>query len=233
MLSLFVQTTGGYNDAPIGRPPFEQKVDRKKIWSDSQHLVPEKTQAHEVGNIEEADFVSSFTRFALEQTGAPHHASFNVQSPHILAFDYQKPRCSPKRIELQAELVLRNHYTRIILDNLKKVQSYIGDASMSVFVCNALMSIDRLSDASPHDPFINILMALYDALAFDNKWTEYTQVQYQAAVDIVFKYCNDAKMTSQKAAKGILELERVGFSTIPFHIEVDENHADNQCCDEE
>jgi hypothetical protein len=73
-----------------------------------------------------------------------------------------------------------------------------------------------MRDVTPLDPFVEVLMALHDALAFENRWAEYSATQYEGARKIIRKLVLPKRLSDEKAEKAMMELERLGFDTTPF-----------------
>jgi hypothetical protein len=71
------------------------------------------------------------------------------------------------------------------------------------------------------DPFSAVVLALYDALAFDNNWIRYTAQQYTKAVQVLVRFGNQ-ELNENKALKAVAALEEIGFDTTPFSLPDDE-----------
>src|ERR1051326_7141798 len=76
---------------------------------------------------------------------------------------------------------LRIHYVEGLLDGLRKLQSENRPRGATKNAERLMTTILEMSDHLPQDPYMDVVMALYDALAYDNSWATYTRDQYEAA----------------------------------------------------
>ena len=126
---------------------------------------------------------------------------------------YQKP--SNEFLE-----IMKMHILNPIFDAFDKVQPYASSADAAVYVNKILHTIRQMEDRSPEDPFLDVLFALYDALAFNNNWTNYTAEQYSKAKKVLEKYSKRSLLDQKDVEKAIIELEDIGFDTTPFILEL-------------
>jgi hypothetical protein len=133
-------------------------------------------------------------------------------------YSFRNERVSVMGKNPDAQRVIRAHFTKEILAELSKIQKYCGQAAAAIFANEVLRKILRFRDQATDDPFFAILSALYDAMAFRNRWCSYNANQYQGASEILKKYAN-RDLNSDKVKKAITELEHLGFDTIPFEID--------------
>ena len=117
--------------------------------------------------------------------------------------------------------VMRAYLAKPILDALDEVQDWAGSPSAAVHVNAILHGIRKMEDHSPDDPFLRILFALYDALAFDNNWTDCTAKQYGEAKAVLERFSKLAVLKAKDVERAITALKRIGFDTMPFTL--DEN----------
>ena len=112
--------------------------------------------------------------------------------------------------------IIRMHFLNPIIDAFDELQSYAESPNAAVYINEILHLIKEIEARSPQDPYLNILMALYDALAFNNNWTQYDQDQLKGAKDTLVKYSKRNALNQRTVEKAIIELEVLGFDTTPF-----------------
>ena len=117
--------------------------------------------------------------------------------------------------------IIRTHYMSDILHALQKVQPHACTPSASVYINKVLHIIRDLEDKSPSDPILEILFALYDALAFDGLWATYTAEQYQVAEQVLMRVANQS-ISTNKIENAITALEEAGFDTMPYTFSLDD-----------
>jgi hypothetical protein len=120
----------------------------------------------------------------------------------------------------EPERILRAHFTEQILSDLNKIQSYCGQPTAAVYANNLLHTIRLLRDQSPFDGYVEILMSLHDSMAFENRWLDYNESQYKGAYAVLKSYANQT-LNNKKIQKAIVKLEKLGFETIPFGVDLD------------
>ena len=111
-----------------------------------------------------------------------------------------------------------------VLHALQKVQAYACTPSASVYVNKVLHTIRDLEDKSPNDPILEVLFALYDALAFDGLWATYTADQYRVAEQVLMHITNQS-INTKKIENAIMALEEAGFDTMPYTFSLDDDEG--------
>jgi hypothetical protein len=118
--------------------------------------------------------------------------------------------------------------TKILLD-LQKIQPYCGEPVAAIYADNLLRTMQAMRDQFPYEPLTEFVMALHDAIAFQNRWIDYTTSQYKGAHDLLttllnFQLSNDGTVADTDAGEdieqAILALEDLGFDTLPFGVEL-------------
>ena len=104
---------------------------------------------------------------------------------------------------------------KTILQSLHRIQSHAGSPSAIVYVDQILQIINELDDLAADDPLLEVLFALYDALAFNGLWVTYTSTQYKQAERLLVKVMKQP-ITQKKVEKTIVDLERIGFEITPY-----------------
>lgn len=116
---------------------------------------------------------------------------------------------------------MKMHFLRPLLDAFDKIQLHANSADAAFYVDTILHTIRHMEDHSPRDPFLDILFALYDALAINNNWTKYGAEQYREAKKVLEKYSGRSGLGQKAIEKAIEELEEIGFDTTPFVLDMD------------
>lgn len=78
------------------------------------------------------------------------------------------------------------------------------------------------------DPYTEVVMALHDALAFQNHWIDYTREQYQGAYDLFLSLVNKKEINETEVEDSILALDNLGFDIMPFGVQLDDNIQDSE-----
>lgn len=130
-----------------------------------------------------------------------------------------KPRAVPAR-QPSAEFleVMRAHLFNPILNALQQVQPHVGSPNAAVYINQILHRIRQMEDQSPDDPLLRVLFALYDALAFNGQWVNYSASQYEAARAVLLSCSGHTDLHPKRVQDAITKLEDTGFDTIPFSL---------------
>jgi bifunctional DNA-binding transcriptional regulator/antitoxin component of YhaV-PrlF toxin-antitoxin module len=118
--------------------------------------------------------------------------------------------------------VLRTHFAKQILRELQQVEQNCGEPIAAVYVDSLFSKMRTMRDLSPTDPFVEVLMALYDAMAANNNWFNLKAHQLREAASILKKLLRRRKITENAVEQAILSLEDIGFDTTPFGGEIGE-----------
>jgi hypothetical protein len=111
-----------------------------------------------------------------------------------------------------------NHHQQVILQALQQVQAHAGKSSAGVYIHKILQTITQVEAEDPADPVLEVLFALYDALAYNDLWLTYTADQYQQAHQVMIRIVNES-LNSHQFEEAIAALEAVGFDTMPYTYE--------------
>ncbi|MBO3457359.1 hypothetical protein G7B40_030405 [Aetokthonos hydrillicola Thurmond2011] len=117
--------------------------------------------------------------------------------------------------------------TNAILVDLQKLSSYSGEPMAAVYVDNLMRTMRIMRDKYTADPLTEVVMALHDALAYSNRWIDYTATQYQGAYDLLASLLTLVSITNLEVESAILTLEDLGFDTLPFGVQLDDNQHGN------
>lgn len=107
---------------------------------------------------------------------------------------------------------------QILLD-LQKIQPYCGTPTAAVYADNLLRTMSAMRDQSPFEPLTEVVMALHDAIAFQNRWIDYNANQYKGAHSLLATLL-DSQLSNSDVEQAILALEDLGFDTLPFGVEL-------------
>lgn len=131
-------------------------------------------------------------------------------------------RMEPKEITMpKVQQILGVDLASSILPDLQKLSSYSGEPIAAVYADNLLRTMRTMRDKLPFDPYTEVVMALHDALAFQNKWIDYNASQYQGVYDLIKTLVNREQLELNEVESAILTLENLGFDTLPFGWEFD------------
>lgn len=118
--------------------------------------------------------------------------------------------------------MIRARFVNPILEALQKVQPYEGSSSMAVYIDQILHTIRQMEDHLPDDPLLEVLFALYDALAFNGRWGHYKADQYAKAIEVVRRVSQQQPLQTNAVEEAIMELENIGFDTTPYPLDMEE-----------
>jgi hypothetical protein len=125
------------------------------------------------------------------------------------------PKPEERREEIGKQL-LRVHFGRQILATLKKVPPTAGQPIAAMPIGKLLGTIRAMRDVVGIDPFVEVVLALHDSLALENKWADYGADQFAGAYEVLKNLVSKNSVSETHAEKAIMELEELGFETTPF-----------------
>jgi hypothetical protein len=98
-----------------------------------------------------------------------------------------------------------------------------------MYADSILRTIRAMRDLVPFDPYTEAAMALYDAMAFQNQWLNYTAEQYEGAHRLLRNLVGRSQLRNNDIENAIMDLEDLGFNTTPFGMNTDlENNPDDE-----
>ncbi len=116
-----------------------------------------------------------------------------------------------------AQRIFRTHFLTDILGQLSNLKKFAGSEQAPNYAARLFPAMRLFRDRLPTDPFSAVILALHDALAFDNNWIRYTAQQYAKAAEILIRFGNQ-DLNENKALKAVAVLEDIGFDTTPFSL---------------
>jgi hypothetical protein len=125
------------------------------------------------------------------------------------------------RKEQDADRILRVHFVNPILADLRQIQRHCGTPAAAMYADSILRTIRAMRDLVSYDPYVEVTMALYDAMAFQNQWLNYTAEQYEGAHRVLRKLAGRAQLRNNNIENAIMDLEDLGFDTTPFEMNVE------------
>jgi hypothetical protein len=90
-----------------------------------------------------------------------------------------------------------------------------------MYADSILRTIPAMRDLVPFDPYTEVAMALYDAMAFQNRWLDYTAEQYEGAHHLLRNFAVRSQLRNNDIENAIMDLEDLGFDTTPFGMDVE------------
>jgi len=130
------------------------------------------------------------------------------------------------RLDYEAESIMRIHFASEMLSDLKQVQQHCHTPRAAMYVDSLFSTVRLMRDVSPYDPYMALVMALYDALAYRNSWADYKRDQYKEAYRILKQMADVKHLNKDRIDKAIMRLEAAGFDTTPFAIDVGDDEDD-------
>jgi hypothetical protein len=109
------------------------------------------------------------------------------------------------------------HAQKVLLD-LEQIQAHHGEPTVAVYVESLLRTIQEIRNRYPYDFYTEVVMALHDAMAVRNQWVRYTAQQYKDAHALLITFSSQAEITNETAENAILELDNLGFQTLPLQM---------------
>jgi len=119
-------------------------------------------------------------------------------------------------------MIMRSHFVNPILKSLDSIQPLAGTSAGAAYIADILNNIHRMAQRSPSDGFIEILLAVYDSLAFQGQWVTYNPEQFKNAYAILKKYAERPLLKPNDVEKAIMEIEKVGFDTTPIPLVIED-----------
>ncbi|KAM3108697.1 hypothetical protein [Phormidesmis sp. 146-35] len=117
---------------------------------------------------------------------------------------------------LTAQKDLRISFAEKILPDLRRIRRDRDEPPSPVYADSLIRTMREMRDPSSEDPFTQIVMALHNAMAFENHWITYTADQYLGAYTLLKSLVDQDNLQPEEVQQAILGLNRLGFETIPF-----------------
>jgi len=115
-----------------------------------------------------------------------------------------------------AQRIFRAHYWTRLRRDLEGLEKTSTTPQAAMYAGSLLRTMREMRDASPNDPFVDIVMAVHDALACHDAWLEYSARQYETALEILGQMVKRPRLDQDDIDQAIVALERVGLDTSPF-----------------
>ncbi len=198
----------------------EFRKERLKYWKINQEQeISREDEPYLEGTITENDINNSIT------TPTESNQEYNKINFPILQL---APSISIKP-DQKAQLILRTHFANQILADLNKIQKHCRNINVAVYVDSLLRTMRAMEELSPYDPYIEVVIALHDALAYKNSWEKFSAEQYKGAYRVLKELAKRQRINNDIAEKAIMKLEELGFNTTPFRLDIDfKNKIENE-----
>lgn len=121
--------------------------------------------------------------------------------------------------------ILRIIYADQFLSDLRRISAHARTPRAACYADSLLKTLRAMRDATPTDPFLEVAMALHDALAHDNGWRKYSSSQYAEAHTQLSALTAQSLSRDSAVERAILALEELGFDTTPFEGNLDLDEA--------
>ncbi|MBW4618893.1 MAG: hypothetical protein KME17_05985 [Cyanosarcina radialis HA8281-LM2] len=113
---------------------------------------------------------------------------------------------------------LRHYLVSQILPDLQRIHRDRSEPPSPVYADSLIRAMREMRDRSPHDPLTKIIMALHNAMTFENRWITYNGDQYQQAYILLKSLVETESLSEKDVQPVILALENLGFDTMPYTI---------------
>ena len=98
----------------------------------------------------------------------------------------------------------------------------------AVYADNLLREMHLLRDKYMDNPLTEVVIALHDALFFQNRWIDYTAYQYLQAYNLLSSLAHQETINNSSVEEAILALENNGFNILPFGVQLDLNQVSDK-----
>jgi len=165
----------------------------------------------------------------LEETAEEEHFATSIARDVSLRSELREqvisvtqPMLLPTpKVHPQAQQIFRVHFTSQILTDLRQIKRYCGKPTAAVYADSLLLTMRAMDEISPFDPFVEVIMALHDALAYQDNWSKFSPNQYEGAYQLLKGLIQRHHISNNAVEKAIMELEKIGFDTTPFELDID------------
>lgn len=127
---------------------------------------------------------------------------------------------STSKTALEASAV---EITKSMLPDLEQLSKCASEPVAVVFADSLLRKMRSLHDAHMYGHYTEVVMALHDALAHQNRWINYTSKQYEGAYNLFSSLVNQNTINNADVENAIISLEKIGFNTLPFGTILDDD----------
>ncbi|MCU0570240.1 MAG: hypothetical protein MUF49_27160 [Oculatellaceae cyanobacterium Prado106] len=122
---------------------------------------------------------------------------------------------------------LRQQLVSDVLLDLQRIQRLHDGLPSAAYVNRLFCNIQTLYAQFPADPLTEVMMALHDAMAYQNHWIQYKADQYQGVYELLQELSDRPLLERQEVLQALQSLEDLGFNTLPYEITVVSDTDDN------
>jgi len=126
------------------------------------------------------------------------------------------------RVDEEAQRILHLYLAEQILSELQRVEQNCSEPVAALYADSLFSTMRTMRDLFPTDSFVEVLMALYDAMAANNNWCNLQAHQFREAASILKKILRRKNITANAVEWAIIALEDIGLDTTPFGGLIDE-----------
>jgi hypothetical protein len=112
-------------------------------------------------------------------------------------------------------LATRYYLDSQILPDLERIHRDLSEPPLAVYADSLIRAMREMHDCSPDDPLTKIVMALHNAMTFENRWVTYNRDQYQKAYALLKRLVETESLSEKDVQPSILALKDMGFDTMP------------------
>jgi hypothetical protein len=215
---------------------FTEEASSSKPRSSIDHAASDKleglsqTQSHQ-GTRRHPDSMEQAVHAGDVEVGQPSTTSSTRPEPSpAVSKELSIPGGSPAlKVDRDTDRILRVHFVNPILADLRKIQRHCGTPAAAMYADSILRTIRAMRDLAPFDPYAEVAMALYDAMAFQNRWLDYTAEKYEGAHHHLRNLAVRSQLRNNDIENAIMDLEELGFDTTPIEMSVElTNDVDNE-----
>ena len=181
-----------------------------------------ETQSHQVTR-RRPESVEQAVHAGDVEMGQPSTTSSTRPEPSpAVSKELSVPVGSPAlKADRDTDRILRVHFVNPILADLRRIQRHCGTPAAAMYADSILRTIRAMRDLVSFDPYTEVAMALYDAMAFQNQWLNYTAEQYEGAHRIFRNLAGRSQLRNNDIENAVMDLEDLGFDTTPFGMDVE------------
>lgn len=159
--------------------------------------------------------------------GVVEAAEARDQAPELLPEPREEvvsatPGGSPDSEDAQ----LRERFTAELLEDLKLLEGSVGTYEAMHPANRLLHNLRDLRDLLPCDPYVEVAMALYDGLVFEDRWAELEAEQYEGLSAVFSRLVRDRELDDDEVANAIMAIERLGVDTTPYPFVAEAHQGD-------
>lgn len=197
---------------------FESDVLLNKISTQTGSALPPENDKRNPSSYESSDKLGQITKIISSYDPSEQVASsLNIINKKEVITQINK------EVDLESQLIIRSEFVNEIIPEIKGIIENINHPSANGYAFRLFEVIRRMRDVLVFDPFTNLIMAFFDALAYENKWAKYTKDQFEKAIKIIVGLADRKLISDDTVDKEIVKLDSIGFNILPYSDIVDDD----------